>query len=116
MKLDIPETEMNGLIETQVELNEDVRWASCNIFSTQDRAAAIAARHVAYLPLRANPRGVRPPHSRRDDDSSPSMILYHCGDATGHNKNREEPINVQIRAPCNPAHEYMKKTLLDQML
>jgi adenosylhomocysteinase len=35
------------LIETLVELGGDVRWASCNIFSTQDHAAAaIAARGI----------------------------------------------------------------------
>ncbi|HUX58501.1 MAG TPA: adenosylhomocysteinase [Bacteroidales bacterium] len=35
------------LIETLVELGADVRWASCNIFSTQDHAAAaIAARGI----------------------------------------------------------------------
>ena len=28
------------LIETLVELGADVRWVSCNIFSTQDHAAA----------------------------------------------------------------------------
>ncbi len=28
------------LIETLVELGAEVRWASCNIFSTQDHAAA----------------------------------------------------------------------------
>ena len=32
------------LIETQVELGADVRWASCNIFSTQDHAAAAIAQ------------------------------------------------------------------------
>ena len=31
------------LIETLVELGADVRWASCNIFSTQDHAAAAVA-------------------------------------------------------------------------
>ncbi len=31
------------LIETLVELGADVRWCSCNIFSTQDHAAAIIA-------------------------------------------------------------------------
>ncbi len=31
------------LIETLVELGADVRWASCNIFSTQDQAAAAVA-------------------------------------------------------------------------
>ena len=32
------------LIETLVELGADVRWASCNIFSTQDHAAAAIAQ------------------------------------------------------------------------
>lgn len=31
------------LIETLVELGADVRWCSCNIFSTQDHAAAAIA-------------------------------------------------------------------------
>jgi adenosylhomocysteinase len=31
------------LIETLTELGADVRWVSCNIFSTQDRAAAAVA-------------------------------------------------------------------------
>src|SRR5215469_1462617 len=31
------------LIETMVALGADVRWASCNIFSTQDHAAAAIA-------------------------------------------------------------------------
>ena len=35
------------LIETLVELGAEVRWVSCNIFSTQDHAAAaIAARGI----------------------------------------------------------------------
>ncbi len=32
------------LIETLVELGATVRWASCNIFSTQDHAAAAIAK------------------------------------------------------------------------
>jgi adenosylhomocysteinase len=39
------------LIETLVELGADVRWASCNIFSTQDHAAAAIA--VAGVPVYA---------------------------------------------------------------
>ena len=35
------------LIETLVELGAEVRWSSCNIFSTQDQAAsAIAAKGI----------------------------------------------------------------------
>src|SRR5665811_1009702 len=37
------------LIETLVELGASVRWASCNIFSTQDHAAAAVA--VAGIPV-----------------------------------------------------------------
>ena len=37
------------LIETLVELGASVRWASCNIFSTQDHAAAaIAESGIRY--------------------------------------------------------------------
>ena len=36
-------TETAVLIETLVDLGADVRWASCNIFSTQDEAAAAIA-------------------------------------------------------------------------
>ncbi|MCP4196579.1 MAG: adenosylhomocysteinase [Proteobacteria bacterium] len=39
------------LIETLVELGADVRWASCNIFSTQDHAAAAIAE--AGIPVYA---------------------------------------------------------------
>ena len=40
------------LIETLQELGADVRWASCNIYSTQDHAAAaIAAATPARIPF-----------------------------------------------------------------
>ena len=52
------------LIETLVALGANVRWASCNIFSTQDHAAAaMAAAGCRCLPGRArhwrNTGGVR---------------------------------------------------------
>jgi adenosylhomocysteinase len=37
------------LIETLIELGADIRWSSCNIFSTQDHAAAAIA--VAGIPV-----------------------------------------------------------------
>ena len=41
------------LIETLVELGADVRWATCNIFSTQDHAAAaIAARGIPVFAIK----------------------------------------------------------------
>jgi len=39
------------LIETLVKLGADVRWSSCNIFSTQDHAAAAIAK--AGIPVYA---------------------------------------------------------------
>jgi len=46
------------LIETLVDLGAEVKWASCNIFSTQDHAAAAIAKawkivkdDISYLPL-----------------------------------------------------------------
>jgi adenosylhomocysteinase len=44
------------LIETLVELGAQVRWASCNIFSTQDHAAAAVALGPDGNP--ADPRGI----------------------------------------------------------
>ena len=44
------------LIETLVELGADVRWASCNIFSTQDHAAAAVVAGPGGSA--ASPRGV----------------------------------------------------------
>src|ERR1700686_2784557 len=45
------------LIETLMELGASVRWSSCNIFSTQDHAAAaIAALASQCSPGRAKPK------------------------------------------------------------
>jgi len=47
------------LIETLVELGADVRWASCNIFSTQDHAAAaIVIGPAKNKGSESNPAGV----------------------------------------------------------
>src|SRR5680860_1131719 len=35
------------LIETLRKLGADIRWASCNIYSTQDHAAAASLRNVS---------------------------------------------------------------------
>ena len=37
------------LIETLVELGAEVTWSSCNIFSTQDHAAAAIAAAAGYV-------------------------------------------------------------------
>ena len=47
------------LIETLVELGADVRWASCNIFSTQDHAAAAIAAAGGFLCLHGKEKLLR---------------------------------------------------------
>ena len=84
------------LIETLVALGADVRWASCNIFSTQDHAAAAAVVGPGGTP--EDPRGV-PVFAWKGetleeywacteralswpDGGGPNMILDDGGDAT----------------------------------
>lgn len=84
------------LIETLVELGAEVRWASCNIFSTQDHAAAAVV--VGRNGTAENPQGV-PVFAWKGesleeywwcteqvlvwpDSEGPNMILDDGGDAT----------------------------------
>ena len=73
------------LIETLVELGADVRWASCNIFSTQDHAAAAIAE--AGVPVFAVKGQSLEEHWDYLDlsfqfDDGPNLILDDGGDAT----------------------------------
>ncbi len=73
------------LIETLVALGADVRWASCNIFSTQDHAAAVIAE--AGVPVFAIKGQSLEEHWDYLDRSfqfpeGPNMILDDGGDAT----------------------------------
>ena len=73
------------LIETLVELGADVRWASCNIFSTQDHAAAAIAE--AGVPVFAIKGQSLEEHWDYLDksfifDEGPNLILDDGGDAT----------------------------------
>ena len=73
------------LIETLVALGADVRWASCNIFSTQDHAAAAIAE--AGIPVFAVKGQTLEEHWDYLDRSfqfadGPNMILDDGGDAT----------------------------------
>ncbi|MFL0734420.1 MAG: adenosylhomocysteinase [Prochlorococcus sp.] len=76
------------LIETLVALGADVRWASCNIFSTQDHAAsAIAASGVPVFAIKGETLDEYWAYTHRilewGDGGSPNMILDDGGDATG---------------------------------
>src|SRR5580698_6287507 len=84
------------LIETLVELGAEVRWASCNIFSTQDHAAAAIAvgphgtpEHPTGVPVFAWKGETLEEYwwcTERALDwgsgSGPNMILDDGGDAT----------------------------------
>ena len=76
------------LIETLVALGAEVRWASCNIFSTQDHAAAAiaAAARCPSTPGRASRSrstgGALEQTLRWPDGGGPNMILDDGGDAT----------------------------------
>ena len=76
------------LIETLVELGASVRWSSCNIFSTQDHAAAAIAK--AGIPVYAWKGETEKEYwwcikqtIEGDKSWKPNMILDDGGDLTG---------------------------------
>jgi len=75
------------LIETLKALGADVRWASCNIFSTQDHAAAaIAAAGIPVFAYKGESLEEYWEFTHRifewHDSGTPNMILDDGGDAT----------------------------------
>jgi adenosylhomocysteinase len=75
------------LIETLKELGAEVRWASCNIFSTQDHAAAaIAAGGTAVFAVKGESLAEYWDYTHRifewPDGGYSNMILDDGGDAT----------------------------------
>ncbi len=111
------------LIETLVDLGADVRWVSCNIFSTQDHAAAAVA--VGREGTVANPRGV-PVYAWKGetldeywwctdqalmwpDGKGPTLLLDDGGDATLLvHKGREFELAGKVPAfnPVSDSEEY----------
>ncbi len=75
------------LIETLKALGADVRWASCNIYSTQDHAAAaIAAAGTPVFAIKGESLKDYWDYTHRifdwEDGGTPNMILDDGGDAT----------------------------------
>ena len=75
------------LIETLVALGAEVRWVSCNIFSTQDHAAAaIADQKIPVFAVKGETLEEYWDYTHRmmlwGDGGSPNMILDDGGDAT----------------------------------
>ncbi len=75
------------LIESLISLGAEVRWASCNIFSTQDHAAAaIADQGIPVFAFKGESLDQYWEYSHRimdwPDGAGPNMILDDGGDAT----------------------------------
>ncbi len=90
------------LIETLIELGATLRWSSCNIFSTQDQAAAaIAARGIPVFAWKGESEAeyewcigqtLHGPHNW-----TPNMVLDDGGDATKILHDEHPELIAQIR-------------------
>ncbi len=90
------------LIETLVDLGAEVRWSSCNIFSTQDHAAAaIAARGIPVFAWKGETEAeyewcIQQSVSG-DAHWRPNMVLDDGGDLTVYLHEKEPALLPQIR-------------------
>jgi adenosylhomocysteinase len=109
------------LIETLIELGATVRWSSCNIFSTQDHAAAaIAARGVPVFAWKGETEDEYEwcieQTLRGPDGWTPNMVLDDGGDATKILHDRHPDLLAGIRGiseetttGVNRLYEMMRK-------
>ena len=114
------------LIETLIELGATVRWSSCNIFSTQDHAAAaIAASGVPVFAWKGETEDeyewcieqtLRGPAGGPFSGWTPNMVLDDGGDATKilHDKHRDllagiRGISEETTTGVNRLYEMMRK-------
>jgi adenosylhomocysteinase len=114
------------LIETLIELGATVRWSSCNIFSTQDHAAAaIAASGVPVFAWKGETEDeyewcieqtLRGPTGGSFAGWTPNMVLDDGGDATKilHDKHRDllagvRGISEETTTGVNRLYEMMRK-------
>ena len=106
------------LIETLVALGADVRWSSCNIFSTQDQAAAaIAASGVPVFAKKGETLAEYWEYVDRTfdwaDGGSANMILDDGGDATMYILlgARAEAGETVLAHPASEEEEFLKAQL-----
>lgn len=97
------------LIETLSALGAEVRWASCNIFSTQDHAAAaIAEQGIPVFARKGETLAEYWDYTHRimrwADGGSPNMILDDGGDAT-HLLTLGQKAEQDARALASPGSE-----------
>jgi adenosylhomocysteinase len=113
------------LIETLEALGADIRWASCNIYSTQDHAAAaLAKKGTPIFAVKGETLEEYWDYTHRifewADGGAPNMILDDGGDATllVHLGSRAEKDASVIAKPTNEEEEVLyaaiKKRLKDK--
>jgi adenosylhomocysteinase len=95
------------LIETLMHLGATVRWSSCNIFSTQDHAAAaIAARGIPVFAWKGETEAeyewcieqtLRGPANGPSKGWTPNMVLDDGGDATKLLHDKHPDLLAEIR-------------------
>jgi adenosylhomocysteinase len=114
------------LIETLKALGADVRWASCNIYSTQDHAAAaFAAGGTPVFAVKGESLKDYWDYTRRilewSDGGTPNMILDDGGDATmlvHHGLRAENGDTAFLSKPGNDEEEVffalIKRTLKEK--
>ena len=110
------------LIETLKVLGADIRWASCNIFSTQDHAAAVIAKEG--IPVFAKKGETVQEYWEYvdkifewSDGGYPNMILDDGGDATSYIifGAKMEAGDEVLENPENEEEEAMKAQILKRM-
>ena len=106
------------LIETLKALGADVRWASCNIYSTQDHAAAaIAKAGTPVFAIKGESLEEYWDYTHKifewHDGGEPNMILDDGGDATllVHLGARAEKDPTLISKPTNEEEEVLYKVI-----
>jgi adenosylhomocysteinase len=106
------------LIETLKALGADVRWASCNIYSTQDHAAAaIAKAGTPVFAIKGESLEEYWDYTHKifewGDGGEPNMILDDGGDATllVHLGARAEKDPSLIAKPTNVEEEVLYKAI-----
>jgi len=110
------------LIETLKVLGADIRWASCNIFSTQDHAAAVIAK-AGISVFAKKGETVQEYWEYVDkifdwsDGGYPNMILDDGGDATSYIifGAKMEAGDEVLKNPENEEEEAMKAQILKRM-
>ncbi len=114
------------LVETLQELGAEIRWASCNIYSTQDHAAAaLAIRGTPVFAVKGESLEEYWEYTHRilqwHDGGTPNLILDDGGDATllvHLGSDAEKDPSILDRQPGSKEEAILlasiKKTLMDQ--